>query len=102
MTNKSVIVFGPQGCGKTVNGERLAQHFGLPTIVDLGLGPDERRFWPGVGALVLTSETREELEAKGHRRVLPFDHAMAAMRRGTSLAAALNQAPAAPSRRARK
>jgi hypothetical protein len=32
--NKSVIVYGPQGCGKTRNAERIRKHFGLERIVD--------------------------------------------------------------------
>jgi len=33
--NKSIIVYGPQGCGKTVNAERIRKHFGLTgKIVD--------------------------------------------------------------------
>jgi hypothetical protein len=32
--NKSVIVYGPQGCGKTRWAERIAKHFGLTRIVD--------------------------------------------------------------------
>ncbi|WOH61942.1 hypothetical protein [Bradyrhizobium sp. BWC-3-1] len=32
--NKSVIVYGPQGCGKTHWKERIARHLGLQFIVD--------------------------------------------------------------------
>ena len=50
----AVIVFGPQGCGKTRNGKDLADFFGKPQIIDdwkLGdhLPPD---------ALCLTSDAR--------------------------------------------
>lgn len=31
--NKSVIVYGPQGCGKTRYAERIREHFGLERIV---------------------------------------------------------------------
>lgn len=32
--NKSVIVYGPQGCGKTRWADRIAKNFGLDVIVD--------------------------------------------------------------------
>jgi len=28
------IIYGPQGCGKTSNADKLAKHFGLSKIVD--------------------------------------------------------------------
>ena len=31
---RTIVVFGPQGCGKTRNAEALAAHFGLRFIVD--------------------------------------------------------------------
>lgn len=34
MDFRSVVVFGPQGCGKTRNAEALAAHFGLRFVVD--------------------------------------------------------------------
>lgn len=33
---QSVIVIGPQACGKTRFAEQIAQHYGLPQIVDEG------------------------------------------------------------------
>lgn len=32
--SKSVVVFGPKGCGKTRHKDRIAQHFNLTNIVD--------------------------------------------------------------------
>lgn len=32
--NKSIIVYGPQGCGKTRYAERMRKHFGLSSVVD--------------------------------------------------------------------
>lgn len=31
---KSVIVYGPQGCGKTLHAEKLRKHFRLSHVVD--------------------------------------------------------------------
>lgn len=36
MTEPSVIMYGPQGVGKTFHAERIAKHFGLARIVDGG------------------------------------------------------------------
>jgi hypothetical protein len=36
--NRPVIVYGPQGCGKTRFAERIAKHFGLTKIVDEFIG----------------------------------------------------------------
>jgi len=37
----SVIVYGPQGCGKTSNAKVLAQHFGFSNIKDNWMPGDE-------------------------------------------------------------
>lgn len=49
---RTVIVHGPQGCGKTRNAERLMRHFGMTRIVDDWTPADPA---PASGALVLTS-----------------------------------------------
>lgn len=33
-SNKSVFVYGPQGCGKTLNAPAIARHFGLQMWID--------------------------------------------------------------------
>ncbi len=80
---KSVIVYGPQGCGKTRNAEAMVKHFGLRESCDLDdamvRGPLKV-----TGMLYLTSQTREELIAHGvvdpaARRVFSFDEAMGHM-----------------------
>jgi hypothetical protein len=59
--NKSIIVYGPQGCGKTRWAERIAKHFGLATVVD---------DWDGLGllncfnTLYLTAQTANDLEVE--------------------------------------
>lgn len=35
-TKPSVIVYGPPGCGKTTNKDRLKRHFGLGSVLDFG------------------------------------------------------------------
>lgn len=34
---KSIIIIGPQGCGKTTNTERFKKFFGLEKVIDDGL-----------------------------------------------------------------
>lgn len=69
---QSIVIHGPQGCGKTVNGQRLARHFGLKRVVDLDeLGGE--RIPPG--SLVLTNEQPSARVAKTCR-VLTFAEAM--------------------------
>lgn len=31
---ETIVVYGPQGCGKTRNANRIREHFGLALIVD--------------------------------------------------------------------
>jgi len=56
--NKSVIVYGPQGCGKTLNARRIAKHFGLARIEDDYTGGRVR----ATGTLYLTNLTRAEID----------------------------------------
>ena len=69
--HKSIVVHGPQGCGKTRNGQRLAKHFGLDRVVE----GDDNRENPNAlttGALILTCiKPGPEV-----RRQLPFAQAM--------------------------
>lgn len=52
MTKRTVIVYGPQGCGKTLHANEIAKHFGLDKVVDgwMACQPIER------GALMLTCD----------------------------------------------
>lgn len=36
MAKPSVIVYGPPGCGKTTNKDRIKRHFGLGQVLDFG------------------------------------------------------------------
>jgi len=60
MRKQSVVLYGPQGCGKTVNGAAIAKALGLKAVVEL----DEvsRDNMPKArGSLYLTCRSREEL-----------------------------------------
>ena len=50
----SVVVYGPMGCGKSRNAQRIAKALKLSTIVDdWSLGSGDA--WPRTGALLLTN-----------------------------------------------
>lgn len=51
---KSIIVHGPQGCGKTLNAEALRVHYGMTTVLD---GWTSRDRLPLRDTLVLTNES---------------------------------------------
>ena len=79
-SQKSVIVYGPQGCGKTRFAEVLRKHFLLDAVLELDEQPRPFAF-PTVGALCLTNKTREELVADrtidaAARRVFSFEEAL--------------------------
>lgn len=82
---KSVVVFGPAGCGKTTNAEALMRHFGLSRVIE-DWRPGESA--PLTGALILSNvdltDLREETCA---RRMLTFDEAMGRLRAGDSSSA---------------
>lgn len=72
----SVIIYGPQGCGKTRNAEALAKHFGLNHIIDDGEDENGNSWHPGDpvpdDTLVLTN-------APGIDGAISFDEAMASI-----------------------
>lgn len=67
--HKSIVVHGPQGCGKTRHGERMAKHFGLDLVIE---ADDHQGPVPIVGALVLTCQT----PPRSVRKQLTFVQAM--------------------------
>lgn len=74
--NKTVIVYGPQGCGKTLLAQDIAKHFRLSRIVDAeNLTPRFVEKNPA-DTLILTNEKPAWLdpgyELAGSRRVLDF------------------------------
>lgn len=73
MTNQTIIVHGPQGCGKTLNAGRIARAFGLDRVIEDWQPGDPSP--PKRGALVLTCETPDPGSTKRYR-VMAFDDVM--------------------------
>ena len=75
----SYIVYGPQGCGKTMHAQRIAKHLGCTQVVDSDTCMSQRnvyaQFEPQAGTLYLTNEPPPRWFA-GHARVLRFDVVM--------------------------
>lgn len=72
----SVVIYGPQGCGKTLHGPELARHYRLREILDdgLDLSAHKRDGLPAQDHLVLLVERPRRVPAGV--RVVPFDQAM--------------------------
>lgn len=70
--SKSVIVYGPQGCGKTKNASLLRRKFNLQNVID---GWDVNIKIPREGALVLTNTKPDEKKFKDFT-VMSFEKAM--------------------------
>lgn len=81
----SIIIHGPQGCGKSRHAEALARHFGCGHIVDQAADPYPRtdmqrvRFKLG-NTLFLTHKAPPYPVDDSDRRILHFDKALAALR----------------------
>lgn len=72
--NKSIVIYGPQGTGKTLNAERIAKHFNLGRIIELDGFKDETRISADpMDVLFLTNTT----PAPHLRRVMLIDVALA-------------------------
>lgn len=70
--NKTVFIYGPQGCGKTRHADDLARFFRVDRVID---GFDWDQPVPLLNCLVLTHDT-PPVELDFARRVLSFDQAM--------------------------
>ena len=70
----SVVVYGPQGSGKTLHAEALRKHFQLQTVIEAD-APHQVRKTPATGALVLTIFAPEDT-----RRALHIDEALRRLR----------------------
>lgn len=76
--NKSWIVYGPQGCGKTRNAKAIAKGLGLSQIHDGWDG--SKQTFSTMDTLHLTNEL--PAWAKENRRVLAYAEAMKGPLRG--------------------
>lgn len=81
MVKQVIIVYGPQGCGKTRNAEKLREALGLPFVREFDdyLNYDEVRGRPlDVNVLYLTNIDPSILRqiVKQECRFLPFDEVM--------------------------
>jgi len=65
---KSIVIHGPQGSGKTRHGEALRKHFGLAKVVEA----EDIKRPPMTGALILTHLT----PSPDVRRQLHIDEAL--------------------------
>jgi len=72
MSRRSVIIYGPQACGKTRNADKLRAAFGLNLVID---DWDGREPFSAVGTLVLTND---EQAAKCQRSARSYSYADAA------------------------
>jgi cytidylate kinase len=71
----NVIITGPQGCGKTRNGEALRVHFGMRRVVDGDVFFDDTTRALN-GNLILINETNEHYDWSVIGRVVKFEDAM--------------------------
>lgn len=74
MSNRSIVIYGPRGCGKTKHAEQLRVHFELETTVDDWDGVSA---YPREGALVLTSNP--DAQVRGTDQSMHFGAAMRAL-----------------------
>ena len=72
--NKSVVVYGPQGSGKTLHAEALRKHFELDSVFEAD-APHQVRQAPPTDALILTIDSPE-----GIRSALHIDEALRRLR----------------------
>jgi hypothetical protein len=79
---RAVIIYGPQGCGKTTHAKQIAQHFGKAEVIEAGDLPSD--FWKGApfsnNALVLTNDQALAMHHGEHfgAKVYTFNEAMLA------------------------
>lgn len=77
MSRETVIVYGPQGCGKTRNADKMRRAFGLDTVIDdWQPGREGQPKIPKTGALVLTHSSEFHRVADGSIPAIDYDAAM--------------------------
>ncbi len=75
MPNQSIVIHGPKGCGKTLNGQRLARRFGLTRVVDED-GPNWDLPIPANTLLLTSDEPPPGAVGLINVRVMSFAEAM--------------------------
>lgn len=73
MSRDTVIVYGPQGCGKSRNADKMRRAFGLDSVIRDAKPGDNP---PVTGALVLTHSPDVHLIADGTIAAIDYDAAM--------------------------
>ncbi|WP_298167656.1 hypothetical protein [Novosphingobium sp.] len=71
MSARTVVIYGPAGCGKTSNAESLRQHFCCTSVVD-DFDPHRHRITPG--ALHLSHQPyrhQRDVESYDFAAILP-------------------------------
>lgn len=82
-TNSSIVVYGPQGCGKATNTKRLLQHFGLDKVYDADCAPlTSAQQLPRHGTLILATEAPPRCPV----RCMSYDQAMRQIKQATAAA----------------
>ena len=77
---QSIVLYGPAGCGKSTNAERISRALNLPRIVefdDIRNDYKKQRSLPEFGVLLITNVPDE---VKADFRRLSYDHAMTAVK----------------------
>jgi hypothetical protein len=80
--NRSVIVFGPPGCGKTTEADRLVKHFGLTHIVDDADMVLQHTILLKPFDVLYLAQQRPEWASANDRRTIPFSEAVALLKSG--------------------
>jgi len=83
----SIVIYGPQGCGKTRHAERLRQFYKLERVIEQLSPESPPDIWASLSnleqaaqmkaknALYITDEAPPE-QLQGNRRVIAFEDAM--------------------------
>lgn len=73
---KMIVIYGPQGCGKTLCKDLLAAHYGADVIADNFIPLDELNRDSHRKVLVLTNLSNRQLRSIGIKNAIPFYKAL--------------------------